>query len=169
MKLDGSCHCGKVRFSVESYGPVPYMRCYCSICRKTAGSGGYGINLSGQFDTLRIHGGEHAKSYQVEKRLTEHGAGAPEGEPSSALRAYCVACGTALWVYSPEWPELVHPFAGVIDTELPTPPETVHIMLDYKAPWVEVPSGAGHTPFPAYPEESLEAWHRRHGLWEGPE
>lgn len=167
MKLDGSCHCGKVRFSVESYGPVPYMRCYCSICRKTAGSGGYGINLSGQFDTLRIHGGEHAKSYQVEKRHTEHGAGAPEGEPSSALRAYCVECGTALWVYSPEWPELVHPFAGVIDTVLPTPPETVHIMLDHKAPWVEVPTGEGHAHFPGYPDESIEEWHRRHGLWEG--
>ena len=36
MKLNGSCHCGAVKFSVESHTPYPYMRCYCSICRKTA-------------------------------------------------------------------------------------------------------------------------------------
>ena len=38
MKLEGSCHCGAVRFSVESHEPVPFMRCYCSICRKTVTS-----------------------------------------------------------------------------------------------------------------------------------
>lgn len=37
MKLDGSCHCGAVSFAVESPVPYPYMRCYCSICRKTRG------------------------------------------------------------------------------------------------------------------------------------
>ena len=45
MKLEGSCHCGAVRFSVETHAPYPFMRCYCSICRKTAGSGGFAINL----------------------------------------------------------------------------------------------------------------------------
>ncbi|MDA0367779.1 MAG: GFA family protein [Proteobacteria bacterium] len=167
MKLEGGCHCGAVSFSVKSLAPVPYMRCYCSICRKTAGSGGYGINLSGQFDTLKVTGGDHVRTYQVEKCATEHGAGAPKGELSSGLRAFCDTCGTALWVYSPEWPSLVHPFAGVIETPLPTPPEIVHIMLDYKVSWVEVPFGPGHQHFPGYPHESLEAWHRRHGMWEG--
>ncbi|MGI9046838.1 MAG: GFA family protein, partial [Burkholderiales bacterium] len=40
MKLEGSCHCGAVRFRVESAHLYPFMRCYCSICRKTAGAGG---------------------------------------------------------------------------------------------------------------------------------
>ena len=167
MKLEGGCHCGKVRFSVESFAPVPFLRCYCSICRKTAGSGGYGINLSGQFESLRVSGGENVQTYRVEKRATEHGADASDGELSAVKRAFCGACGTALWAYSPDWPELVHPFAGVVDTPLPVPPEHVHIMLDHKVPWVEVPSGPGHRHFARYPEESLEAWHRRHGLWEG--
>ena len=57
MKYEGSCHCGKVHFSVESKAPYPFMRCYCSICRKTAGSGGYAINLGARHDTLRIEGG----------------------------------------------------------------------------------------------------------------
>jgi len=39
----GGCHCGAVRFTVESRTRQPYMWCYCSICRKTAGGGGYAI------------------------------------------------------------------------------------------------------------------------------
>lgn len=35
MKLEGSCYCKKVKFSVDSTTPQPFMRCYCSICRKT--------------------------------------------------------------------------------------------------------------------------------------
>lgn len=45
MELQGSCRCGGVRFSCLSKTPVPYMRCYCSICRKVSGSGGFAINI----------------------------------------------------------------------------------------------------------------------------
>ncbi|MDZ4876955.1 MAG: hypothetical protein CLLPBCKN_008507 [Chroococcidiopsis cubana SAG 39.79] len=47
MLLLGSCHCGAVSFSANSPQTYPYMRCYCSICRKTAGASGYAINLAG--------------------------------------------------------------------------------------------------------------------------
>lgn len=167
MKLEGGCHCGKVRFTVDSNAPYPFMRCYCSICRMTAGSGGYGINLSGRFETMKIVGAESVSTYQVELCRTARGTGAPEGELTTTRRAFCSHCSTALWVYSPEWPELVHPFAGVVSTTLPRPPEIVHIMLEHKPDWVDVPEGPGHVHFQGYPEESIEAWHRRHGLWEG--
>src|ERR1700722_5945369 len=52
--LEGSCRCGAVRFSVESHAPYPYQLCYCSICRKTAGGGGFAINLSAETKTLKI-------------------------------------------------------------------------------------------------------------------
>jgi hypothetical protein len=52
MKLEGSCHCGAVKFRLESNTPMPYQRCYCSICRKTQGGGGYAINIMGWADTL---------------------------------------------------------------------------------------------------------------------
>jgi len=35
MRLEGSCRCGAVKFSVDSHAPQPC--CYCTICRKTAG------------------------------------------------------------------------------------------------------------------------------------
>ena len=56
MRLEGSCHCGAVQFSMESRTPYPYMRCYCSICRKTGGGGGYAINLMAAADTLQVKG-----------------------------------------------------------------------------------------------------------------
>ena len=57
--LKGSCHCRAVRFSVRSETPFPYLWCYCSICRKTGGGGGYVINIMGVADSLKIEGKRH--------------------------------------------------------------------------------------------------------------
>ena len=65
MKLEGSCHCGAVSFSLDSKTPYPYDRCYCSICRKTAGSGGYAVNIMGEAKTLALKGAEHIQIYQA--------------------------------------------------------------------------------------------------------
>ena len=65
MLLEGSCHCGAVAFSVASKAPYPYMYCYCSICRKTGGGGGFVVNLHGEFDTLRVTGEQHVKSFNA--------------------------------------------------------------------------------------------------------
>jgi hypothetical protein len=54
MRLEGSCRCGAISFSVDSHTPYPYQRCYCSICRKSAGGGGYAINIMGLADTLKL-------------------------------------------------------------------------------------------------------------------
>lgn len=34
MELAGACRCGAVSFTCKSHTPVPFMRCYCTICRK---------------------------------------------------------------------------------------------------------------------------------------
>lgn len=154
MKLDGSCHCGAVRFSLESAHPHPYNRCYCSICRKTQGGGGYAVNLGGVYDTLQVEGTQNVTVYQAE---TGNG-------PSPLKRHFCRKCGSSLWCYDDRWPDLVHPFASAIDTELREPPEYVHLMTDYKAPWCRIEGKPGDKAFPEYPEESLAAWHARHGL-----
>ncbi len=162
MKLEGSCHCGAVRFAVESRTPYPFMRCYCSICRKTAGGGGYAINIMGEAGTLAVEGEDNVSVYRV--RLPAE-AGDEQGL-SPARRHFCRVCGSALWVADPGWPELVHPFASAIDAPLPQPPERVHIMLDSRAPWAEAPETDRDSHFPEYPGESIEDWHRRHGLYQ---
>ena len=63
----------------------------------------------------------------------------------------------------------MHPHASAIDTPLPEAPERMHILLDSKANWVRVPRGANDRHAQHYPDESLEDWHRRHGLLEARE
>ena len=65
MKIAGSCHCQAVKYSVESDGPYPYQKCYCTICRKTSGGEGYSINLSADADTLQVEGKQHLQTYQA--------------------------------------------------------------------------------------------------------
>lgn len=154
MRLEGSCHCGAVRFSVEAYAPVPYLRCHCSICRKTAGGGGYAVNVGATAGTLTVEGAEHVSVFHA----------VIDGRPSPAERRFCSRCGSALWVWDPRWPDLVHPFASAIDTPLPEPPEQVHMMLGSKASWVRDDSRPGEARHDEYPDVSLEDWHKAHGL-----
>jgi len=148
MQLKGSCHCGAVRFSLESETPYPYLHCYCSICRKTAGGGGYAINIMGNADTFRKRG--RTRVY----RATRGG-----GE-----RHFCPKCGSALWVWDKHWPEWIYPFASAIDTPLPRPKERQHILLNSKANWVPVPRGSGEKRFREFPREAIINWHRKRGL-----
>ncbi len=154
MLLKGSCHCRSVQFQVESACPYPYNLCYCSVCRKTAGGGGYAINLGARSDTLKVEGEAHTSIYQV----------TTDGQKSPTERHFCKHCASALWVYDSRWPELVHPFASAIDTELPVPPERIHFMLGSKAPWVEVKAESSDKCFEEYPEESIAQWHQRLNL-----
>lgn len=158
MLLEGSCHCNAVRFSLESHTPYPYMRCYCSICRKTQGGGGYAINIMGLAETLKIRGKPNISIYRV--CLKEGGS----RRLSSARRHFCGRCGSALWVSDPQWPDLVHPFASAIDTPLPKPPQTVHIFVDSAAGWVRIPHGLKDPNYAEYPEQAIIDWHRAHGL-----
>ncbi|MCB1417588.1 MAG: GFA family protein [Notoacmeibacter sp.] len=153
MRLKGSCHCGAVSFSCQSDTPVPYQHCYCSICRKTQGGGGYAINLKGDAASLQVEGRSNISVYRA----------VIDGKESPAERHFCGRCGSALWVYDPRWPDLVHPFASAIDTPLPAASETTHIMLDFKPGWVPAPGANATCLHAGYPEKSIAEWHDRTG------
>jgi hypothetical protein len=155
MHLEGSCHCGAVSFSLESPHPYPFNLCYCSICRKTQGGGGYAINLSGKAATLKVTG---------KRNLAVYHAKMEDGSESPAERNFCRKCGSALWLWDPRWPELIHPFASAIDSELPKAPERTHLMLGSKASWVPVQAGRKDQQFDDYSDESIADWHQRLGL-----
>lgn len=160
MQLEGSCHCGAVHFSVNSATPYPYQRCYCSICRKTQGGGGYAINLGADASTMKVKGADDISVYHAKFKKP----GDERTHTSTGQRHFCRRCGSALWLYDSTWPELIHPFASAIDTPLPIPPEHTHLMLDFKAPWVEVNATKQDKQFDIYPEESIAEWHERLGL-----
>ena len=156
MKLSGSCHCGKVTFSLESAHPYPFNLCYCSICRKTAGGGGYAINLGGDAQSMEVTGKAHVTVYQA---MIDNAEG--EREKSPAERHFCAICSTNLWAWDPRWPKLIHPFASAIDSALPYPPERTHLMLGSKADWVPVLAAPQDKQFDEYPDESIADWHER--------
>ena len=158
MQLQGSCHCGAVRFDVDAPQPYPFNLCYCNACRKTAGSGGFVMNLGARAESLVVTGSEHVRIYRP-GHVDEH-----DGEPSPQERHFCGTCGTALWIQDPRWPELVHPFAGAVDTDLPVPPERVHLMLDFRPEWVPLAVAESDKQFARYPDETLAQWHERHGF-----
>ena len=159
MMLKGSCDCGAIRFQVQSQHPYLFMRCYCSICRKTAGAGGYAINIAGDNTTLEVEGEENVTVYCAHVQNPE------DSQPrlSSGERRFCRHCGSGLWVYDPHYPKLMHPLASAIDSELPQPPEQTHIMLEFAPAWVEVPQRQGDRYFQRYPDESIADWHERLG------
>jgi hypothetical protein len=160
LRLNGSCRCGTVTFSADSHSPVPYQLCYCSICRKTAGGGGFAINIMGVMPSLEIKGKNAIGVFRAQI-ADEDG----QCRTSSAQRHFCTHCATALWLWDESWPDLVHPFASAIDTDLPIPPERTHLMLRFKPSWVVPEIKPGDQTFDLYPEESIEDWHRARRLW----
>lgn len=163
LTLEGSCHCGAVHFTCASHTPQPYQLCYCSICRKTAGGGGYAINLGADAASLKVE--DPGQAIAVFRAEIRDGDG--HCEVSTGERNFCTRCATALWLFDPQWPELVHPFASAIDSELPVPPSRVHLMLAFKPAWVEPHVGPGDATFDLYPQQSIEDWHKSRRLWVG--
>jgi hypothetical protein len=158
MKLEGSCHCGAVKFSLESRTPYPYRVCYCPRCRKTAG---VGPHIMGEADSLTVVGQDRVGVY-----VTRSNPQAPGQAPVELRLSFCEICGTHLYLHAPSWPGKVYPWATAIDSPLPKPPETFHVFLGLAASWADVPDGPNHQHFDAAPPESMEEWHRRHGLFE---
>ena len=162
MRLEGSCHCGAVRFTLQSQTPYPYNWCYCTICRKTAGGGGYAINIMGDPATLEVDGADNITVY----RSASNDRGAYEADGLGySRRHFCAKCGSALWVQNPRYPDLIHPFASAIDTPLPEPPDIFAIMARYAPPWAKLPAGPDVTQFEQYPDVSIEDWHKARGLY----
>ena len=97
---------------------------YNKSFEKQPGGGGYAINLGEKFETLKVVGEKFISVYNAIIKDSETG----ESHESPGQRYFCTKCGSALWQWDPRWPELVHPFASAIDTDLPAPPERTHMM-----------------------------------------
>ncbi|KAJ5740805.1 Glutathione-dependent formaldehyde-activating enzyme/centromere protein V [Penicillium malachiteum] len=160
MKLDGSCQCGGVEFTLQSQTPVPYQLCACSICRKVGGYMG-AVNLGGIADSLQVlKGKDLIKKYRAIKDR-----GTPDEELCSSERNFCSNCSTMLWLWDHHWPELIHPFASAIDTELPVPDEMICVMAGSKPAWARWPEGKKSVYETYNGDVSIEGWHKQHGLF----
>ncbi|KAK0187262.1 Mss4-like protein [Armillaria mellea] len=141
IELKGSCHCGAVKFSLESSTAVPYQ----------VGA----INSGGHSSSLRlIQGKEHIGIYKaVLDRDT------PQERIATSERSFCSKCATMLWLYDETWPKLIHPFASAIDTPLEVPKKMVCIKMNSKPDYVRLPEGDKEI-YDDHGPLSLEEWHK---------
>ena len=158
MKLAGSCECQKVKFTVESETPVPFMYCFCSICRKTSGAA-FGCNVMGLRRTLKVSGQSHVALHRARIRRK----GQPP-ERSMGERYFCSHCGSHLYLLDRRWPDHVWPNAGAIDSDLPSAPEQVFMMVAHKPTWVPDQILQNGPRYNEYPPLSIQSWHEGHGL-----
>jgi len=70
-----------------------------------------------------------------------------------------------LWLWDKHWPELIHPFASAIDTDLPIPDEMVCVKGDSKPAWVRWPEGKKQVFDEFNGDTSIEGWHKQKGLY----
>ena len=87
LLLKGSCRCNAVRFEVESHTPVPFMLCYCSICRKQQGGENQAVKGRRQVVPLRQEQRQRRRDGEREGRRDHiaddrrHAAQQPGAEP----------------------------------------------------------------------------------------
>lgn len=70
-----------------------------------------------------------------------------------------------LWLWDKSWPELIHPFASAIDTDLPVPEEMVCVKADSKPAWVRWLEGKKTVHEHYNGETSIEGWHKERGVF----
>jgi hypothetical protein len=117
----GSCLCGAVEFELDM-PPRTLVQCYCSLCRRSRGTG-FATTLLGSLQSFRwLRGTDRIRAYAL---------------PARAYRTkFCADCGAFVPAASPDAPFVLVP-AGAVDTPL-APLPTVHIHVASKAEWCEI-------------------------------
>ena len=121
----GKCYCGAVTSEID--GDIDYIvHCHCRSCRRACGAAFYsaGFLLASRFS---VSSGE--------TQIREFNF--PEN-PSGA-RCFCGTCGGRLYIRLPV-PGLINVAINTLDQE-PHEDVGVHINVESKAPWDEIPEG----------------------------
>jgi hypothetical protein len=104
-----------------------------------------------------VEGSQNLRVYQA---MIER---AGELQKSKHERHFCQLCGSHLWAFHEDWPHLIHPVAGALDTELPPAGENVHLMLGSKQSWCTVEGKPGDERYDEYPHHSIARFHDQRG------
>lgn len=122
LPLTGGCLCGGVRFEVsEPLLGAGY--CHCTRCQRrtgTAAAASAGVAPG----SLRVTAGEELiRSFDP---------------PDGFKKAFCSACGSALWAQHPENPEILAVRLGAFDGDPGVRP-SYRQFVAYAAPWEPLP------------------------------
>lgn len=119
--MQGSCHCGKVRYEVTGT-PLRFAHCHCDDCRKIHGTtfGSSILVQAGDFSVLE--GQAEVTAYESSK---------------GKFRCFCRHCGAHLYARMDYQPDVVIVRVGTLEDGHGLKPQ-MHIWVKAKAPWYEI-------------------------------
>ena len=133
LPLTGGCGCGAIRFEI-SEPLVAALYCHCTRCQRRTGCAA-AVSARVAPGSFRLVAGEQLV-----------GAWAPEG---GLEKAFCSACGSALYARSPEGGEVVAVRMGAFDDDPGIRPGARQF-VDYAAAWEPIPDDG----LPRFPERT---------------
>jgi hypothetical protein len=122
LPLTGGCGCGAIRFEVSA-PLVAAVYCHCTRCQRRTGSA-VGASARVEPGSFRIVSGEQLV-----------GAWAPE---DGFEKAFCSACGSALYARSPQDPDVLVVRLGAFDGDPGIRP-SARQFVDSAAVWEPIP------------------------------
>jgi hypothetical protein len=133
--LTGGCLCGAVRYEISE--PLVFAGyCHCTRCQRRTGTSAAASARIAPGSLRIVSGEELVRAY------------APSD--GGFLKAFCSACGGALWSQSPTDPDVIGVRLGTFDTDPGIRP-SYRQFVAYAAPWEEIPDDG----LPRYPESRL--------------
>jgi hypothetical protein len=129
--LTGGCLCGRVRYELTE-APLSASYCHCTRCQRRTGNA---ASVSARIapGSLRVLSGQELiRSFDP---------------PDGFKKAFCSACGGALWSQSPDDPEVISVRMGTFDADPGIRP-SYRQFVAYAAPWEPIPDDG----LPRYPE-----------------
>jgi hypothetical protein len=121
LKIDGGCHCGRIRFHAE-VDPAGVGICHCTDCQSLSGSP-YRAIISAKAETFKIEG-----QPKVYVKTAESG--------TRRAHAFCPDCGAPIYSSAPESPTAYSIRLGAIRQRYDLGKPSRQIWCDSALPWV---------------------------------
>jgi len=119
--LTGSCLCGQIRFRIDGeIGSISF--CHCRSCRKAQGTA-FVTNAPVARNSFTLTAGESLVA-------------AYESSPGK-LRCFCRNCGSPVYSWRREMPDVIRIRLGTLDSD-PGARPVLHAWVSEKAPWFEI-------------------------------
>jgi hypothetical protein len=131
LPLTGGCLCGAVRYEV-SEPLVSASYCHCTRCQRRSGAAASPSARLAPGSLRVVSGEELIRSFDPD---------------DGYKKAFCSACGGALWAQSPDDPDVIAVRLGTFDGDPGIRP-SYHQFVAYAAPWEPIPDDG----LPRYPE-----------------
>jgi hypothetical protein len=131
LPLTGGCLCGGVRFEITE-APVSASYCHCTRCQRRTGTAASAQARIVPGSLAIVAGKELVRAFEP---------------PNGFLKAFCSACGSALWSIDPQSGEVSGVRLGAFDDDPGIRPQFRQFVA-YAAAWEPIPDDG----LPRFPE-----------------